>query len=281
MYFKMTKVPGPPRKVRMYLKDRAVRAAVSAGVDEASRRVWERMAHKRSIAPVFVVNYHSVPRSAACAFRQQLQWVKSRFEVIDLPGLDGLYSAPKTASSRARALLTFDDGHIDNLEVAAPVLEDLGLRGLFFVVPGFCTEKGYLSAEGITELHRRGHTLGCHTMTHTSLEITPVEALENEIVRSGEMIEEWTSARVDAFAWTFAWNRITPKAWKLIRESYCYCFTPCPGVVIPGKTAPHILWRANVEANYPATHYRFMFSGMPSVIWTKQRRWLEEVFLRT
>lgn len=71
----------------------------------------------------------------AAGFEARMRWVKSWFNVVPLAaGIEMLYRG----SVPARALaITFDDGYADNEEVAAPILERLGLTATFFVATGF------------------------------------------------------------------------------------------------------------------------------------------------
>jgi peptidoglycan/xylan/chitin deacetylase (PgdA/CDA1 family) len=72
--------------------------------------------------------------------RQQLSWLARATTVLDLaPVLDRLRAGeplpPRTT------VLTFDDGYADNLALAVPVLERLGLPATFFLVPGLLSRQ--------------------------------------------------------------------------------------------------------------------------------------------
>jgi peptidoglycan/xylan/chitin deacetylase (PgdA/CDA1 family) len=265
---------------RSLVKNGVIKAVTTARLDEATRLFLKWESQQSSKAPILVMNYHDVPKSEEDNFRRQLEWVSSEFDIIDFAEFDRRFSCSgynAEDSTRPGVLLTFDDGLVSHLEVVAPLLEDKGLRGVFFVVPGFCEKKGYLSVDGIKELGKRGNTLGCHTMNHASLEKTPENQLKKEIIDSGEVLGDWIGADVEAFAWTFAWNRIDYRAWEMIRGKYRYCFTPCPGVVRPSETKPWSIWRTNVEAYYHKDQYKLMYSGIPELIWNRKRRWLRRI----
>jgi peptidoglycan/xylan/chitin deacetylase (PgdA/CDA1 family) len=94
---------------------------------------------------VLVLNYHRVGidetsvfdrglySSAADAFRDQVRFCKTHFDVIapgDLPDV--------LARKRGRyVLITFDDGYRDNYEVAFPILASERMPATFFVATGF------------------------------------------------------------------------------------------------------------------------------------------------
>ena len=71
----------------------------------------------------------------AAGFEAQMRWVRDWFNVLPLArAIEALYAG----SLPARALaITFDDGYADNEELAAPILQRLGMTATFFVSTGF------------------------------------------------------------------------------------------------------------------------------------------------
>ncbi len=65
-----------------------------------------------------------------------------------------------------RVMLTFDDGGESAHSVIAPLLEERGWRGLFFIVPNRIGQPGFLRPEQVADLHRRGHVIGSHSWSH-------------------------------------------------------------------------------------------------------------------
>lgn len=63
-------------------------------------------------------------------------------------------------------LFTFDDGGVSALTHTAPILERAGWRGHFFVTTDRIGTPGFLSAEQIVALRRRGHVIGAHSCSH-------------------------------------------------------------------------------------------------------------------
>src|SRR5947207_13616153 len=85
-----------------------------------------------------VLMYHSVgsdkPASlSADAFRKHMAFVaKSHdYQVVDWLHRD------RMQPDRPSVLVTFDDGYLDNHEVAAPIVRDIGVPGLFFITTSF------------------------------------------------------------------------------------------------------------------------------------------------
>lgn len=102
-------------------------------------------------------------------------------------------SAPKPAKTadigNNLVYLTFDDGpsaaHNDAL---LDILDEYGIKGAFFTL-GTAVEKNPDIAASVTA---RGHSLGCHTMTHVYDDIyVSADALEEELIR-------WERAVADA-----------------------------------------------------------------------------------
>jgi peptidoglycan/xylan/chitin deacetylase (PgdA/CDA1 family) len=63
-------------------------------------------------------------------------------------------------------VLTFDDGGVSAYERIAGMLEGFGWRGHFFVTTGWIGKAGFLNAEQIRELEKRGHVVGSHSASH-------------------------------------------------------------------------------------------------------------------
>lgn len=68
-------------------------------------------------------------------FEARMRWVRDWFNVLPLP--DAVVRLER-GTLPARALsITFDDGYADNEELAAPILQRLGLSATFFVTTGY------------------------------------------------------------------------------------------------------------------------------------------------
>ena len=68
-------------------------------------------------------------------FKQQIAYFKQHFEVIGLS--EGVAMMQRGATLPRRALsITFDDGYLDNLTLAAPVLQAAGLPATLFAITG-------------------------------------------------------------------------------------------------------------------------------------------------
>jgi len=253
---------------------------------------------------MLVIEMHETPERDEPLLRRQLEWVVRHFTLVDLPTFARLWQEYRTnpralskGISKPPVLFTFDDGRLNNYTVAAPLLESLGARGVFFVVPQFVrcdpqeARKFYydridtrelppslpeeetcsMTPQHIADLARRGHSIGSHTYSHVNLAALPEGQLHHEIVDSAAQIAAWTGHPCDAFAWTFSWDSITPTAWKLIQQHHRFCFAPCPGSVDCRIDSPSLIWRTEVEVVYPARDFRFMYAGLADPLWRGKR----------
>lgn len=88
----------------------------------------------------------------AVRFAAQMSWVREWFNVL---ALDEAVERLRAGSLPARALcVTFDDGYADNLTVALPILQRLGLPATFFVASGYL-DGGRMFNDTVIEAVRR------------------------------------------------------------------------------------------------------------------------------
>ena len=102
--------------------------------------------------------------------------------------LDAIAAAGVTVGSiaqQASTALTFDDGGASLSRVAAAI-ERRGWLGHFFIVTGRVGTAGFLSADEVRELARRGHEVGSHSHSHPTYMGT---------LTAPELAREWRSSR--------------------------------------------------------------------------------------
>ncbi len=97
---------------------------------------------------LMILNYHRIgdkdttdyaPGLFSCTaaeFEWQMVYVKRRFRIVTLEDVMGLLSGQRRLTE-AQVLVTFDDGYIDNYQVAYPALARHGIRAVFFLPTGF------------------------------------------------------------------------------------------------------------------------------------------------
>ena len=267
-------------------------------MDSLALRSLKQEAQKRCL--VRVVNLHGTSLADAEAFKDQLSWVREHYNIIDFRRFEEMIECKKEAlTDKPAVLFTFDDGLESNYLVAAPILESMGTRGVFFVVPQFAMSRGQaakkffetnvrrrgpypadepeetwkpMSPDQVADLAKRGHTIGNHTLSHESLSTLSAEQLRNQIIDSSSVLQSWIGSPPAAFAWTFSWEAISPEAWRLVKSHHRFCFSPCPGLVDLSMDRPDLIWRCNVETGSPKSAYTCVYAGLGDLWWRNRRR---------
>ena len=74
-------------------------------------------------------------------FRIHLEWLARRFDIVDLAELAKSHLTGERPA-RPRAVITFDDGWLDNYEVAFPILKSMGVPATIYLPTGFVGHDG-------------------------------------------------------------------------------------------------------------------------------------------
>src|SRR5258708_20961587 len=95
-------------------------------------------------------------------------------------------SAKAVHFSSGMVTLTFDDGWIGQADYAAPLLEERGWRGTFYLVPQWFGRhrdgEAFMSVEQARQLPLAGHEIGDHTMTHKHLPTLSSAGIRGQMV---------------------------------------------------------------------------------------------------
>ncbi|MEU2283141.1 polysaccharide deacetylase family protein [Streptomyces sp. NPDC013178] len=209
----------------------------------------------------WVAMYHSVGDCSDDPYRitvtperldRQLAWLRRR-------GLRGvslrdLFAARARGEGRRLVGLTFDDGYVDFLTHALPVLRHRGCGATLFVLPGrlggvnawdpLGPRKPLLTADGIRRAAAEGVEIGSHGLTHVDLTRAGDVTLKAEVTESRALLEELIGAPVDGFCYPY--GTIDRRAVAAVREAgYTYACAIDPGPL----TGPHALPRLHIGQN--------------------------------
>jgi peptidoglycan/xylan/chitin deacetylase (PgdA/CDA1 family) len=180
---------GDPRRIRVLLYHRVVRDSAEPvnprfAIRESVFRKQLEMLDQRGYTPITFADYRLFLRGE-----------------LDLPAKP--------------IIITFDDGYADLYTVAFPVLRDLGMKAVLFLVaePKIRTNVWdstdpasavpLLSDHQILEMHRAGFEIGSHSLSHARLTQMPRDAVFEELSRSRMILEILLNAPVLTFAYPF------------------------------------------------------------------------------
>lgn len=116
--------------------------------------------------------------------------------------------------------ITFDDGYVDVLRTAAPLLCAAGFPFTVFVTTGFMkrSEHPYLTPSQVRELGDiEGVTIGSHTVNHPRLTSCPEKQMVDELRKSREQLEDVTGRAVAMVSYPY--GSVDRRVWAAAREA--------------------------------------------------------------
>lgn len=138
-------------------------------------------------------------------------------------------------------LLTFDDGYVDNVEEAMPILAKYNFPATLFMSPGMVEDPSYLNWEQVKQLQQAGWDIQPHGMTHPHLPQLTAEQQAFEITEARKLIEEKLGTEADVFCYPYGeYNQTTLKLLK--DHGFRYAFTIDQGYTT-NQQSPYLLKR--------------------------------------
>lgn len=245
---------------------------------------------EKSDSPEFLraVAYHGTPAGVKDSLARQLDFLARHFWSVDEPDLERFTLGGKTG--KPLVIVSFDDGLLSNYEVAAPLLEERGLVGWFFVstelagLPGpaqaaYCREHeirvdgesgagqaGRIAMNWVEllDLSKRGHVVGCHTASHRRMrgKISD-ETIENEIFEAARTLGE----KLGKPTYSFAWVGGEPDTYSsavfgaLPKAGFKFAFTTQSAPFGQGEN-PLIIHRTVLDAGMRYAAFRLKMAGL-------------------
>jgi peptidoglycan/xylan/chitin deacetylase (PgdA/CDA1 family) len=130
---------------------------------------------------------------------------------------------PATLPPRAVAL-TFDDGYLDTLTVALPLLREFGFTATCYLVADrigkhadWTEPAPLMDWAGVTAWLAAGMEIGAHSLTHADLTTLAGARLREEVGGAKARLEDRLGIAVRSFAYPF--NRVNPRALSAIGEA--------------------------------------------------------------
>lgn len=287
-------LPPPPEAFTrgFAIKRRLAAAGERLGVNAAGMAILRAGWRNRFVR---IVNYHSTPACDAIRLREHLRFYRQHFHPCAPSDLDAALTGG-WRQDRPGLIITFDDGLRCNHDIAAPLLEEFGFSGWFFVPAGF-VDAPVESQERFAREHRipmrqryvdgrvamsweevrsllHTHAVGCHTLTHRRFSAAIDEAeLDREVVVARARMEGALGREIDAFCWVGGEEEVYAQrpAAAIRAAGFRYAFMTCSAPV-GAATDPLQLQRTNVETWWSLDLVRFQLSGAMDLLHMPKRR---------
>lgn len=89
---------------------------------------------------------------------------------------------------------TFDDVPDSAYLNGGAILEEYGCRGTFYIAAGTCgvrdTHWRVIERDQVSDLHARGHEIGCHTYSHVNVETLDEASMEQECRQNDALLHQ-------------------------------------------------------------------------------------------
>lgn len=126
--------------------------------------------------------------------------------------------------------LTFDDVPDSALTEGATILDAHKVRGTFYIAGGMLAMQTadwrMIDAQGVCELHARGHEIGCHSFSHRRADWGDAQFIVADVERNRKFLRGIErSLLLENFAYPFGYTSFT---WKLVLAKR---FRSCRGIM--------------------------------------------------
>ena len=183
----------------------------------------------------------------ADTFRQHLEILRE----LGCNGTD--VTGALTGDLACATAITFDDGCLSDLLVAAPALTEFGFRATFYVTVAHLGRPGYLTQEQLRELASQ-FEIGSHGMTHSYMDELSDAQVRSQLADSRAMLQDLTDHAVMHFS--CPGGRWTPAVGRLAREiGYATVTDSRPVSFSPGSD-PWRIGRYAVTTSVQPAHVR-------------------------
>lgn len=125
---------------------------------------------------------------------------------------------PDSTEAQPDVVITFDDGHISNLEIALPILKEHGMSAYFFVTTDFVESREFFCRpHQLKEFVDAGMVVGSHGVSHRFMADLSLEESKRELDHSKERLQSWLDGEVLSIS--YPGGRYTASTMELARES--------------------------------------------------------------
>lgn len=248
-----------------------------------------------------ILLFHDISKDQMGAFERFLRRILSIHQVIKPSEAEGFLTGNASIATNGRipVLLTFDDGFKSQERLTKAVLDQYGVKAIFFVCPGLIDvprdqqreaivrhvfdgrsygadlpdEMALMSWSDLENIIASGHTIGSHTTHHQRLSIMGQDELQNEVAGSAEILSSRLGSPIRWFAYPFGdIESINVPSYEVIRKNYEFCCSGIRGFNV-GGAHPLTLLRDQMDPISPVEYQEFILSGgLDLYYWTRAKR---------
>ena len=162
-------------------------------------------------------------------FREQMKMI-DRLGYTPITFLDyQLFLDGKLTLPSKPIIITFDDGYLDTLENAIPILLELNMRAVIFVMGDRKLKSArwdemddfdscpLMSDEHIRKAEKMGFEIGAHSLDHFPLTDLPEKEILHEVTKSKESIENVLQKPIQTFSYPY--GSVDDRVKKIVSDS--------------------------------------------------------------
>ena len=135
-------------------------------------------------------------------FHSQIRWMMSR-DCTFLTLQECRDRALRGDLPAKTVCLTFDDGKKSHLDLVAPLLQEAGVRGTFFIITEWLGRPNFLKPAELRKLSEMGMEIGSHSVSHPFMTTLSDEAMCKETEDSKKYLEDLISRPVDSYSYPY------------------------------------------------------------------------------
>jgi peptidoglycan/xylan/chitin deacetylase (PgdA/CDA1 family) len=266
-------------------------------------RLLRQVSGGYSAASFRILLFHHVPREQMAAFERLLGYVLDVHRIITPEEADALLVGRVLPNQHGRVpyLVTFDDGFQSQVNVAREILDQHGVKAIFFVCPGLIDvprehhrdniarfifdgrvdstdlpdEMGLMSWSDLDTLVASGHTIGSHTALHRRLAQLSEDEQEQEIIGAAVSLEKRLGVKINWFAYPFGdLTSVDRSSIHIIAKHHQFC---CSGIrgVDSASNHPLALLREQIDPVGPFEYQQLVVEGGLDIFYRIRARRLQ------
>ena len=105
--------------------------------------------------------------------------------------------------SKPGIILTFDDGHKSDIELALPLIQCANFTATFFIVPNLIGTESFMNWTDVRRLFNAGMEIGSHSMNHSDFRHLDENTASLELTSSKSEIENKIGSSIKSFSFPF------------------------------------------------------------------------------